>query len=176
MSGFEFWSHEMNPGIAEITIDEEDVVLHLTQAVLMPEEDADEDDCSVISCTASGRTGVLCCLRPKTHENQVLDILLPGGDTIKMENKGSASVSLSGYIQPLVPMGADDSFEQVVEGENDPLVTREVTLDAPMEEASAPKKRRREQKDENVDTEETKEPPKKKKKKKKKSKKKRRKE
>jgi len=105
VSGIEFWCVILKPGEKQcVRSAHKHDLIHITSACVSSANDAKGR--TTIVCSASGSEGPICVLTSGA-ENQQLSLAMPGAENIYLEAKGADSVSISGFLQPLLDVETD---------------------------------------------------------------------
>jgi len=103
-SGLEFWCVTLKPGERRCIRSAHRLdLIHVTMACTG--ENAPKGRTTVI-CQANGSEGAICVLSRK-HQNVNLSLVLPGGENIYLEARGADTVSITGFLQPMLPLETD---------------------------------------------------------------------
>jgi len=100
---FSFWAQRVSPEkVLSITSGSNEDCINLTMACFG--EDLKEKSRTVVNLECNNRKSPICVLTSGVHENQLLNLNLPGGVEFKFTLTGSnpSAVNLSGFLQPLL--------------------------------------------------------------------------
>jgi len=104
ISGIEFWCVVLKPGEKRCIRSAHKLdLIHITMACVADENPKGR---TMIECGANGSKGPICVLTKK-QQNQTLSLVLPGAENIYLEAKGTDSVSITGFLQPMLPVEGD---------------------------------------------------------------------
>lgn len=104
-SGLEFWCVTLKPGERQCIRSAHRLdLIHVTMACIGAEQ-APKGRTTVV-CQANRSEGAICVLSRK-HQNVNLSLVLPGGENIYLEARGADTVSITGFLQPMLPLETD---------------------------------------------------------------------